>query len=297
MELLETSILYNIFLDYLKKNYSQYFNNLKCTDITLVNSKISNKYIEYKKNIAKELNIKFITSNLSGKIESEIIKEIEKNNKDESVNGILIQLPLPEIYNCDNILNAINIKKDIDSLNTNSLFDSPVSLSIDFITNYFNISLDNKIICIIGNGKLIGRPLLRFLSNKYNSTFFLIHKEISNYKEIIKQSDVVIVGIGQPNYLDSKLCNKNAFIIDCGFSIIDDVSYGDVNYKSFKNRKNLIIPFRNGIGKITILFLFLNMIKYYNDYSLSKKAKPLNIKTMINDIIEAIIIPSPTTEK
>lgn len=197
------------------------------------NSKI---YVRKKKEACERIGIDFELFEVSGDIqEVELIEEIEKVVKDNTISGIVVQLPLPEHINTDKILKLIPEEKDVESV-------SPVVCAIDHILEEYNISLENRKIVLIGKGRLVGNPVAEWLSGKGLSFSGI---------EDIQQADIIISGAGQPNLIKKDMVKQGAIVIDVGGDVSSDVS----------EKAGYMTPAIGGVGPVTIACLLENLIR------------------------------------
>ena len=229
--------------------------------IQIGNDKASQIYVNKKKKIAQELNYNCHTINIDKKISEEnIIKEINKLNNDNKIDGIIIELPLPKNLNRDKIINSIKKEKDIDGLteeNRKDLINNKpylipcTPLAILDLLKHYKISIDNKEITIIGKSILVGTPLYNILKNK-NIQVNLLDSKTNNITYYTKKSDIIIIAIGKKHFLKSNMIKKDAIIIDVGINSENGKIYGDADFNNIKDKCSYITPVPGGIGPMTI---------------------------------------------
>lgn len=212
--------------------------------------------------------------------EANLINEINKINENEDIDGFIVQLPLPENINQDNILNKINPNKDVDgfhplnygkmALGVDTFLPATPAGIIELIKRY-NIDTNGKNCLVIGRSQIVGRPISILLSqnNKFaNATVTVAHSRSNNLKKLCLASDIIISAIGIPEFLKSEMVKDNTTIIDIGISRIKDENslkgykiVGDVDFSSFKDKKGLITPVPGGVGPMTIAMLLKNTLR------------------------------------
>jgi len=212
--------------------------------------------------------------------EANLINEINKINENEDIDGFIVQLPLPENINQDNILNKINPNKDVDgfhplnygkmALGVDTFLPATPAGIIELIKRY-NIDTNGKNCLVIGRSQIVGRPISILLSqnNKFaNATVTVAHSRSKNLKKLCLASDIIISAIGIPEFLKSEMVKDNTTIIDIGISRIKDENslkgykiVGDVDFSSFKDKKGLITPVPGGVGPMTIAMLLKNTLR------------------------------------
>ena len=212
--------------------------------------------------------------------ENKVISFINKLNKDNSVHGILIQLPLPKKLNEQRILKSIDPNKDVDGfhptnlgylLSGNPRFIPCTPFGCLKILEYYNINVNSKHVVILGRSNIVGKPLLALLSQKFeigNATVTICHTGTKNIPYYTKQADILIVAIGQPNFITSNMVKKGVHIIDVGINRIQNnvtkkgyIVTGDVDYNGLLDKVQSITPVPGGVGPMTITMLLKNTIK------------------------------------
>ena len=264
-------------LESLKEKLSKLNKKLGLAIIQIGNDIPTTIYVNKKKQIALELNYhcQVIKFNESEK-EEIILKEIDKLNKDNNIDGIIIELPIPNHLNKDKILNSVIKEKDIDgltkeneiSLNDNNPYLIPCTpLAVLDLLDYYNISLKNKKITIIGKSKLVGAHLSTILKNK-NISHQVLDSKTKNIEEITKKSDIIILAIGKKHFLKDNMIKENTIIIDIGITKENGKIYGDADFEKIKEKSSYITPVPGGIGPMTIYEAMNNV---YNAYILKKE--------------------------
>lgn len=179
----------------------------------------SESFLKQKAKIAFQLGIEFRLIRLKGEMsESEVIKEIENLNTDNSVGGIILQLPIPENLKKENIIPHISPLKDIDALTEGGKkFVSPLVVEVvNDILEFLKIDLKDRVVAVVGRGFLIGAPILEFFNDKCKKIISLNSKSDIN---LIKEADIVISGTGKPGLIKSELLKDNAVVIDFGYGL------------------------------------------------------------------------------
>lgn len=232
----------------------------------------SNAYVKSKEKAALNLGCKFSHIKFSEDVkEKEILTKIDELNKDDTIDGILVQMPLPNNLNTSVIQNRVIHTKDIDGLtdiNAGLLFHNKDSIipctpkGIVETLKYYNINIKGKHVVIIGRSELVGRPLLALMLNN-NATVTVCHSYTSNLKEITNLADILIVAVGKKHLIDDTFIKSNAVVIDVGINREDGKLYGDVNYELVKDKCSYITPVPGGVGQTTVLCLYQNLLKAY----------------------------------
>ena len=210
--------------------------------------------------------------------EIDVINLIKKLNNDSSIHGILVQLPVPNHINSNNIIESISYKKDVDGLHPMNMgllmqgkpnFIPCTPIGCLKILEHYNIKTDSKNIVIIGRSNLVGKPLQSLLSQKIsngNATVTLCHTGTKNLKSFTINADIIFVAVGKPNILTEDMIKEGVVIIDVGINRINDNSSkgyyitGDVNYISLLSKVGAITPVPGGVGVMTVTMLLSNTI-------------------------------------
>lgn len=209
--------------------------------------------------------------------EQEIIDLIKKLNENEEVNGILLQLPLPNGQNPDKCIRAIAPDKDVDGLHPynagmltlvkswdeivkQKLLVSCTPMGVIYLLKYSNIDISGKNVVVVGRSNLVGKPVsMLMLAN--NATVTMAHSRTQNLKEITKKADIVIAAIGKAKFLNRDYIKDGATVIDVGINRgADKKLYGDVDFESVKDMNINITPVPGGVGPMTITMLLHNTL-------------------------------------
>lgn len=205
--------------------------------------------------------------------EKEILKLINRLNKNKKIDGILVQLPLPKKINTINILNSIDPYKDVDGFhlyNAGSLYQGLPMLrsctprGIITLLKYYNINLSGLHTVIIGTSIIVGKPLcLELLMN--NCTITIVNKFTKNLRDHIKMADLIVIAIGYPNFLYGDWIKYGAIVIDVGINYIkkNKKIIGDVHFESASLKTSYITPVPGGVGPMTVASLLQNTLEIY----------------------------------
>lgn len=188
--------------------------------------------------------------------EKEILATIDFLNKDELIDGILIQLPLPEKFNTDKIIDAIDPAKDVDGFHAQhpDYIISPVLASVAACLEEIKFSASGKTACVLHNSDVFGLSTKKLLEEKGLAVVL---------KENPEEADLLVSALGRPNFIKAEMIKSGAVIIDIGITKVDGKVFGDADYKSVKNKAGFITPVPGGIGPMTIAFLFKNILEIY----------------------------------
>jgi methylenetetrahydrofolate dehydrogenase (NADP+) / methenyltetrahydrofolate cyclohydrolase len=220
------------------------------------------KYTNMKQSSGKSIGINGTIHKLSADIsELEIINLIHKLNKDPKVTAIMIQLPLPEKFNTEKIINTIDPSKDADgltALNLGRLFQkhenvlvSATPLGIIKLLDKYDINISGKNAVIINRSPFIGLSLAALFTNA-NATVTICHSRTKNTKELCQAADIIVSGTGKPNYLTEDFVKDGAIVIDVGM---------EVDFENVKSKCSFITPPTGGVGPMTVASLLANTVK------------------------------------
>lgn len=243
--------------------------HLKLAVVSVGNNLASGLYIGKKKEACAQAGIDLKLSNFPSDIDKVILaKEIKKIIEDKSVSGLVIQLPLPPKFDASEFLNLIPARKDVDVLSSAS-FDKfsennlsilpPVVEAISRLLEKYNISLKNKKIFLLGNGRLVGRPLSVWLKNK-KIDFSFADKNTPNIPGIVKNSDIIISGTGCPGIIKKEMVKDGVILIDVGTSSENGKIKGDIEPSAYQ-KASYVAPVPGGVGPLTVACLVYNLVK------------------------------------
>ena len=242
--------------------------------LTYVSSKVKScKKIGYNSSLIK----------LDEKIsEQKLINEINKLNQNSDVDGFIVQLPLPKHINEEKILNQIKPSKDVDGFHPSNFGKMALGLEtfipatpygIMEIFSRYKISLEGKIVVVLGRSNIVGKPISILMSNKGNpgnATVILTHSKTNNLVNLTKQADVIISALGIPNFLKSEMIKKNCIVIDVGITRVKNPLkpkgyeiVGDVDFDNVIKKSSYITPVPGGVGPMTIAMLLKNTMHAY----------------------------------
>lgn len=229
-------------------------------------------YVKNKEKSATEIGIQSEVIRLPQEVsEQELLKKIETLNTDQSVNGILVQLPLPKQINKEKIINAINIGKDVDGfhpynvgcLSSNTGGVVPCTpLGCLYLIQSVEKNLRGLNAVIIGRSNLNGKPMSNLLL-KEDCTVTIVHSKTKNIKEICQGADILVAAVGVPNLVKKDWVNKNMIIIDVGINKVNDKIVGDVAFDEVKDKVKAITPVPGGVGPMTIACLLKNTVESF----------------------------------
>ncbi|MDN5247704.1 MAG: bifunctional methylenetetrahydrofolate dehydrogenase/methenyltetrahydrofolate cyclohydrolase FolD [Wolbachia endosymbiont of Tyrophagus putrescentiae] len=256
-------------IDSLKRDH----NVFPCLKVILVgNNPASEVYVRNKQRKAESIGINSETIFLSGDIsESELIKKINELNEDESVNGILVQLPLPDHINASRVINAVSAEKDVDGFHNenvgklvkgekNCLAPCTPCGALHLIKSVER-NLSGKNAVVIGRSNIVGKPMFHLLLQE-NCTVTLLHSKSQNLPDYSSRADIVVAAVGRPNFIQADWIKDGAIVIDVGINSLEGKNklVGDVDFEKVKEKVRAITPVPGGVGPMTIAFLMINTV-------------------------------------
>jgi len=189
----------------------------------------------------------------------EAAKVIQKLNGDISVHGIIIQLPLPDISQTDEILQLVTREKDVDGLAPNSSFDPATPMAINWLLAGYNVDIANKHMVIVGQGRLVGAPLARIWKAS-GLDVEVADKHTIDLAAVTRAADVLVTATGKPNLIKASMVKNNAVIIDAGVAMDKNDVTGDVAAEVRELPDITITAEKGGVGPLTVCALFENVL-------------------------------------
>jgi methylenetetrahydrofolate dehydrogenase (NADP+)/methenyltetrahydrofolate cyclohydrolase len=231
----------------------------------------SQKYVSFKEKACRELGIESIVFRLPEETQGvELISLIKDLNHNSSINGILVQLPLPPHLSENIIIENINPLKDVDGftpLCLGRLFvDNPLFVPctpkgvLRMLDEYF-IDIEGKNVVIVGRSKIVGKPLAMLFLRR-NATVTICHSKTKDLKEITRSADILCVATGRAGLIKADMVQEEAVVIDIGINVTKEGKVvGDVDFDSIKEKASYITPVPGGVGPMTIAMLMENTIR------------------------------------
>lgn len=196
--------------------------------------------------------------------QDELNEEIDKLNKNETINGIIVQLPLPRHLDEREVIERINPEKDVDGFaitNKGRLFcgldtiNPATPQGIITLLERYNISVEGKTAVVIGRSNIVGKPIALMLLNK-NATVTICHSKTNNLKDICLEADILVACLGKAKFVTKDMVKKDAIVIDVGMNRDENGKLcGDVDFENVKDIASYITPVPGGVGPMTIISL------------------------------------------
>ena len=273
LQILDGKEVKRIKLEELKNEVLKLDRPLGLTVIQVGDDSASNIYVKQKSKMANNLEFNFNHIKLEENVtEEEVLKIINSLNRDNCVDGILVQMPLPEHLNSRIIQNTISPLKDVDGLtdiNMGMLVHKKnclvpcTPLGVMELLKYYNIDVAGKNVVIVGRSDLVGRPMAEVMINN-DATVTLCHSKTKNLKDITKNADVLVVAVGKAKLITSDMVKDGVVVVDVGINRLEDGSLcGDVDFDGVSSKCSYITPVPGGVGQMTVLELGYNTYKAY----------------------------------
>jgi methylenetetrahydrofolate dehydrogenase (NADP+)/methenyltetrahydrofolate cyclohydrolase len=215
-------------------------------------------YIKLKQQYGEEVLVEAAVHRIA---QSEAAETIQSLNADPSVHGIIIQLPLADPEQTDDIVNMVAPEKDVDALGEQARFDPATPMAIMWLLAGYNIDLQQgKQVVLVGKGRLVGAPLERLLlSSGVNVT--AVDRDTERKDEIIAQADVIITATGVPGAVSSAMIKRGAVVVDAGVAAEQGKTVGDLADDVYERDDLALTPKKGGVGPLTVCALFDNVIR------------------------------------
>lgn len=245
---------------------------LKLVVVIVGDDPASQIYVRNKKLACESVGIQSEIVALESSTTQNVLNEtLDKLSSDPSVNGILLQLPLPKHLNEEQALSHINCLKDVDGLSVsnagklflNQTMIAPCTpLGILHLIKSVNPNLQGLNAVVVGRSALVGKPTAQLLLNE-NCTVTICHSKTKNLKKFTLLADILVVAIGKPKFITGDYIKKDAIVIDVGINRVDGKIVGDVEFESASKIASHITPVPKGVGPMTVAMLLKNLLNLY----------------------------------
>ncbi len=232
----------------------------------------SQVYVRMKNKNCEEAGYKSIVNRMPDTTTTEeLLAVVEQYNNDDTINGILVQLPLPKQIDEHKVLYSIKPEKDVDgfhpfnvglmNIGEETLYPCTPYGCMKFLEEY-GIDTTGKNAVVIGRSNIVGKPMASLLL-KANCTVTVCHSKTKNMAEICRQADILVAAIGKPEFVTADFVKEGAVILDVGINRVDDKLVGDVAYEEVSKKASCITPVPGGVGPMTIAMLLANTMKAF----------------------------------
>jgi methylenetetrahydrofolate dehydrogenase (NADP+)/methenyltetrahydrofolate cyclohydrolase len=249
--------------------------NAKLSVILVGEDPASQSYVKGKSKACCEVGIINETILLPADITEEaLLQKIDELNHDDSVDGILVQLPLPKHINESRVIEAVDVLKDVDgfhSRNVASLFQHKNCIipctpkGIIKLIEKAGISIEGKNAVVIGRSQIVGLPVAKLLLDK-NATVTIAHSRTKDLRSVTKHADILVVAVGRPKMIDKSYCKHNQCVIDVGVNRVDGKLCGDCDFDSLNGYVKVLTKVPGGVGPMTIACLMENTLELYKKH-------------------------------
>lgn len=218
---------------------------------------VINTYVRLKKQYGKDIGVEVESFFCK---QSEVKNVLTKLNNDDSVHGIIVQLPLEDIAETDEIVDMVNANKDVDALGKNPSFEPATPMAILWLLAGYNVDLKNKKIVLIGRGKLVGAPLEKILKSG-GHTVEVIDRNITDIAHHTKEADIIITATGSPAIIYADMLKPGAVVVDAGVASEQGKTVGDLASDVYERDDIAVTPTKGGVGPLTVCALFENVLR------------------------------------
>lgn len=224
------------------------------------NDPVINTYVGLKQKYGADINVEVAVHKVD---QAQVPRLLENLNNDDGVHGIIVQLPLADPGQTDEIVNLVTAGKDVDSLSKKSNFEPATPMAILWLLAGYNIDLAGKQVLVVGHGKLVGIPLTAMLVR--SGIDVSVADERTNDLDVkAKAADIIITATGSPGVLKAEMIKTNAVVVDAGVASEDGKTVGDLAPEVYKREDLTLTPQRGGVGPLTVCALFENVIRAAN---------------------------------
>ncbi|MBR6314453.1 MAG: bifunctional methylenetetrahydrofolate dehydrogenase/methenyltetrahydrofolate cyclohydrolase FolD [Clostridia bacterium] len=245
-----------------------------CLAVILVgNDPASRVYVNNKKKACSFCGIRSLEYTLPQETtQDELLALIDRLNKDESVNGILCQLPVPPQISEKAVIDKINPKKDVDCFHNenvgrlwtgNDRLKPCTPAGMMALLDYYNIDPAGKRCVIVGRSNIVGKPMAALMLSR-NATVTVCHSKTQDLAAVCKEADILVAAVGRPKFITADMVKDGAVVLDVGINRLPDGSLcGDVDFDAVKEKASYLTPVPGGCGPMTIAVLMQNTLTAY----------------------------------
>jgi len=243
--------------------WSQYHIKAKLAVIVTINDPVIELYIKLKSHYGQDIgvNVEIFRVNMT-----DLEKTVKQLNVDPTFQGVIIQLPLDDMSRVDYYLNLLDDQKDVDGLSLHHSLDPATPKAILWLLAGFNIDLNGQKILIVGQGRLVGKPLTEILQKSdLNINITTADEKTKDLKSLCLQSNIIVTATGQSGLITNDMINPKTIIVDAGTTSENGQIVGDVDSNLYERDDLTITPPKGGVGPLTICALFDNLYQTINN--------------------------------
>lgn len=218
---------------------------------------VINTYVRLKKHYGADILIHVDVHYID---QAEVRDKIAELNHDDSVHGVIVQLPMTNPEETDEILNLVDPSKDVDALGEKAQFNPATPLAIMWLLSGYNIEVKDMKIVIIGRGKLVGQPLYKQMLEA-DLDVEVADRDTDNLQDLILTADIIITATGSPAIIYPEMLKEGAVVIDAGVASEDGKTVGDLHPSVYDREDLVLTPVKGGVGPLTVCALFENVIQ------------------------------------
>lgn len=229
-------------------------------------------YVRNKNKICTEVGFQSFGQNLPAETtEAQLLDIIKELNENDEVNGILVQLPLPDHIDSEKILLSIDPEKDVDGFHPinvgklaigNALLTPCTPTGIIVLLDYYGIEISGKHAVVLGRSNIVGKPVAHLLLQRH-ATVTICHSKTANLGQVTGQADILIAAVGRPHFVNADMVKEGVVVIDVGINRVDGKLTGDVDFDPVAEKAGFITPVPGGVGPMTIALLMENTLKAF----------------------------------
>lgn len=229
----------------------------KLAIILTTENPVSKTYIRMKKQYGTDIAVDVDLYEIR---QAEVIELLKKLNDDESVHGIIVQLPLEDMSQADEVLNTVSPDKDVDGLGEGAQFDPATPLAIMWLLSGYNVDLTGKNVLLVGHGRLVGGPLEKLMiASGINPV--VADKYTKDLQAETLKADVIVTATGKHGVIRSDMVKQGAVVVDAGVASEGGKTVGDLAPEIYEREDLTLTPRKGGVGPLTVCALFDNVIR------------------------------------
>jgi methylenetetrahydrofolate dehydrogenase (NADP+) / methenyltetrahydrofolate cyclohydrolase len=229
----------------------------KLAIVVTIDNPVTETYLRLKQRYGKDIGIDVDVHRVP---QTEVKRLLNKLSNDKGVRGIIVQLPLEDTSQTEEIVNLVPPAKDVDGLGAEPIFDPATPMAILWLLAGYNIDLPGKRVLLVGRGKLVGAPLARMLIASGIKPE-VAHSKTADLKHELLQADVVITATGRPGILQADMLKPGAVVVDAGVAGAGGKTIGDLAPDVYERDDLTVTPLKGGVGPLTVCALFENVIR------------------------------------
>lgn len=288
MFILDGKVVRDIVAENLKERIKRFTSKPLLAIVQVGEREDSDTYIKAKKHFAEKIGAEVLHIQFPANVSEELlVKKIQELNRDDETNGIIVQMPLPKHLNEGKIIDVVDFRKDVDGLTSINLklllenkrggFVPATARGIITLLDHYNVPIERRQVLVIGRSPFVGKPIALSLLNR-NATVMIAHSHTAGLPDLAKDADILIVAVGKVKLIGKDYVRAGQVVVDVGISSESKLSigdpkpenevsskqiFGDVNFEEVKDIVTAISPVPGGVGPMTVVSLFSNLVEAY----------------------------------